>query len=196
MAGIRTRAMTEHRSAAAGRAAAVASLLQQECSLLLELYRKREDFHVDVSDGRLVSVPAPSSQLDTRDKLWSLHSALLQCRTFLERGIAKENEELGGGEKGKYEKQRETVKNRLSLLLINTGELLRAADGAAILTPNFDGSETESPSSLFELKLWIYRIYKEVEHWTKIAVTTLKELPSDTPKERRRITLSTRSKRR
>lgn len=57
-------------------------------------------------------------------------------------------------------------------------------------------SQPESPSTLFELKLWIYRIYKEVEHWTKIAVATLKELQSDTPKERRKITLSTRSRRR
>lgn len=94
-----------------------------------------------VADGRLVSVPPPSSQLDTRDTLWRLHSALLQCRSLLERAIAKEEEELGGGKKGDYETQRKLVKDRLSLLLINTGELLRAADGTVVLTPNLEGLE-------------------------------------------------------
>ncbi|XP_037530258.1 ciliary neurotrophic factor [Nematolebias whitei] len=186
--------MAEHRAGTA-RAAAVAAQLQQEVSLLLELYKKKEDLHVDVSEVRLVSVPPPSSQLDSRDKLWRLHSALLQCRTLLERATTKEDEELGGREKGRYEKQREVVKNRLSLLLINTAELLKAADGAAILAPNLDDFEVERLSNLFELKLWIYRIYREVEHWTRTAVATLKELSSDTPKERKRITPATRSTR-
>ena len=94
-----------------------------------------------VADGRLVSVPPPSSQLDTRDKLWRLHSALLQCRSLLERAIAKEEEELGDGNKGAYETQRKMVKDRLSLLLVNTGELLKAADGTAVLTPSVEGLE-------------------------------------------------------
>lgn len=33
------------------------------------------------------------------------------------------------------------VKDRLSLLLINTGELLKAVDGPAVLTPSLDGLE-------------------------------------------------------
>lgn len=107
------------------------------------LKKKKESFSADVSvvDGRLVSVPPPSSQLDTRDKLWRLHSALLQCRSLLERAITKEEEELGDGTKADYETQRKKVKDRLSLLLINTGELLKAVDGAAIPTPSLDGLE-------------------------------------------------------
>lgn len=113
------------------------------CFLPFLLKRKKETFSPDVTvaDGRLVSVPPPSSQLDTRDKLWRLHSALLQCRSLLERAIAKEEEELGGQKKGEYETQRKTVKDRLSLLIINTGELLKAVDGPAVLTPSLDGLE-------------------------------------------------------
>lgn len=96
---------------------------------------------MDVCDVRLVSVVPPSSQLDSRDKLWRLHSALLQCRTLLERAATKEDEELGANEEGRYEKQREVVKHRLSLLLINTAELLKAADGAAVLAPDLDDFE-------------------------------------------------------
>lgn len=60
---------------------------------------------------------------------------------MLERAIAKEEEELGDGNKAEYETQRKMVKDRLSLLLINTGELLKAADGTAVLTPSVEGLE-------------------------------------------------------
>ncbi|KAM4585393.1 ciliary neurotrophic factor [Odontesthes bonariensis] len=179
----------------AARAAAIAAQLHHECSILLELYRKKESLPPEVADGRLVSVPPSSSQLDTRDELWRLHSALLQCRSLLERAIAKEEEELGGGEKGEYENMRKTVKDRLSLLLINTGELLKATDGTTILTPSLEGLELDGPAVLFDLKLWVYRIFKEVDHWTKTAISTLQELPSGVAKERMRSTRlrSTRS---
>ncbi|XP_035493941.1 ciliary neurotrophic factor [Scophthalmus maximus] len=192
MADRRTRDMTgpDLSRTTAARATAVAEQLHHECSMLLELYRKKENFtHAEmVADGRLVSVPPPSSQLDTRDTLWRLHSALLQCRSLLERAIAKEEEELGGGKKGDYETQRKLVKDRLSLLLINTGELLRAADGTVVLTPNLEGLELDGPTNLFELKLWVYRIFKEVDYWTKTTITTLQGLPSLTAKERVRTT--------
>lgn len=170
----------------AARAASIAEQLLYECSILLELYRKKESFTADVSvtDVRLVSVPPPSSQLDTRDKLWRLHSALLQCRSLLESAIAKEEEELSSGKKAEYETQRKMVKDRLSLLLSNTGELLKAVDGTAVLTPSMEGLELDGPTALFELKLWVYRIFKEVDYWTKTAITTLQELPSVTAKER------------
>lgn len=107
------------------------------------LKRKKESFTADntVADGRLVSIPPPSSQLDTKDKLWRIHSALLQCRSLMERAITKEEEELGNGNKTEYETQRKLVKDRLSLLLINTGELLKAVDGTAVLTPSVEGPE-------------------------------------------------------
>ncbi|XP_061601817.1 ciliary neurotrophic factor isoform X2 [Cololabis saira] len=126
------------------RAAAVAEQLQHECATLLELYKKRESFPADLGDGRMVSVPPSSSQLDSRDELWRLHSALLQCRNLLERAVDKEEKELTGGEKGEYKNRRTTVKERLSSLLLNTGELLKA-DGAAALTPSTDGLEMARP---------------------------------------------------
>ncbi|KAF3687663.1 hypothetical protein EXN66_Car003335 [Channa argus] len=182
------------------RAAAVAQLLHHECSILLELYRKKESFTADVtvSDGRLVTVPPASSQLDTRDKLWRLHSALLQCHSLLERAIAKEEEELAGGKKGDYETQRKMVKERLLLLLDNTRELLKVHDGTVVPTPNVEGMELEVPTTLFELKLWVYRIFKEVDYWTKMAITILQDLPSVKAKERVRTMRlrSTRSARR
>ncbi|XP_051242239.1 uncharacterized protein LOC127355422 [Dicentrarchus labrax] len=202
MAARRTRRMTgpDLSRTTAARAAAIAEQLQYECSILLELYRKKESFTADilVADGRLVSVPPPSSQLDTRDKLWRLHSALLQCRSLLEKAIAKEEDELGSGMKAEYETQRKMVKDRLSLLLINTGELLKAADGTAILTPSAEGLESDGPTTLFDLKLWVYQIFKEVDYWTKMAITTLQALPSVIAKERVRTTRArtTRSARR
>lgn len=94
-----------------------------------------------MDDGHLVSVPPPSSQLDTKDKLWRLHSALLQCHILLERAIAREEEELGTGKKAEYENQRKMVKDRLSLLLISTGDLLKAVDGSTVPTPSVQGLE-------------------------------------------------------
>lgn len=202
MAARRTRGVTgsDLSRTTVSRATAIAEQLRYEVSILLELYRKKESFTADVTgtESRLVSVPPPSSQLDTRDKLWRLHSALLQCRSLLERAIAKEEEELGDGKKGDYETQRKMVKDRLSLLLINTGELLKTADGAAVLTPSSEGLELDGPTLLFELKLWVYRIFKEVDYWTKTAITTLQALPSVTAKERVRTmrARSTRSARR
>ncbi|KAG7486361.1 hypothetical protein JOB18_030371 [Solea senegalensis] len=182
------------------RATAIAEQLSQECSILLELYRKKESLTTDVlmDDGRLVSVPPTSSQLDIRDTLWCLHSALLQCRSLLERAIAREEEELGGGKKGDYETQRKMVKERLSLLLSNVGELLKAVDGAPVLSPSLEGLELNGPTILFELKLWVYRIFKEVDYWTKTTITTLQGLPSVMAKEHTRTARvrSTRSTRR
>ncbi|XP_034067442.1 ciliary neurotrophic factor [Gymnodraco acuticeps] len=201
MAARRTRGMTgpDVSRSTVARAASIAEQLRYECSILLELYREKESFTADVLvDGRLVSVAPPSSQLDTRDKLWRLHSALMQCRSLLERAIAREEEELGGGKKGDYETQRKMVKDRLSYLLICTGELLKTAGGAALLTPSLEGLELDGPTALFELKLWVYRIFKEVDYWTKTAITTLEALPSVIAKERVRTSRvrTTRSTRR
>lgn len=103
--------------------------------------KKKETFtsKSQVANSRLVSVSPPSSQLDTRDKLWQLHSALLKCHKLLVKAIAKEVEELGDG-KGEYETQRKIVKERLWLLKISTWELLKAIDGT-VQTPSEDESE-------------------------------------------------------
>ncbi|XP_068607134.1 ciliary neurotrophic factor [Brachionichthys hirsutus] len=165
--------------AAVSRAAAVAEQLQYESCILLDLYRKRERFTDSlVADGRLVSIPPPSSRTDPKDKLWCLHSALLQCHVLLERVISREEEELGTGTKAEYETQRKKVKDRLSLVLISTGELLKAVCGATIPNPSVQGLELNGPTTLFELKLWVYRVLQEIEYWTKTAITALRELPS------------------
>lgn len=41
-----------------------------------------------------------------------------------------------------------------------------------------------SPAAVFELKLWVYRIYVEVDYWTRTTVSVLQALPSATTKER------------
>ncbi|TWW59331.1 ciliary neurotrophic factor [Takifugu flavidus] len=178
------------------RAIAIAEQLRYECSVLLDLYRKRESFTSDVpvADGSLVSVPPPSSQLDSRDKLWRLHSALLQCYVLLERAIAKEEEELGGS-KLDYETQRKMVKERLSLLIINTRELLKAVDGT-VQTPTVAELELVVPTAVFELKLWLYRVFQEVDYWIKMTITTLKALPPDLFKDNVRSRRSSRNARR
>ncbi|KAM4603679.1 ciliary neurotrophic factor [Polymixia lowei] len=195
MAGRRTRGTTgsEPTRTTAARTAVIAEQLHLECTRLLELFRKKETISPDITltDGHLVSVPPPSAQLETRDKLWRIHSALLQCRSLLERAISKEEEELGGVPKGEYETQRKMVKDRLSLLLANTGELLKATDGTTVPTPDL---EIDGPTVMFEVKLWIYRIFKELDYWTNTAIATLQALPSVAAKERGR-TGATRRKR-
>uniref|UniRef100_A0A672FRP6 Ciliary neurotrophic factor n=1 Tax=Salarias fasciatus TaxID=181472 RepID=A0A672FRP6_SALFA len=173
-----------------GTAARVAELLLHECSILLELYRKKEAFTAGLADQRLVSVPLPSSQTDAKDKLWCLHSALLQCLSLLERAIIKEEEELGGGVTGEYEKQRKLVKDRLEFLIRSIGELLRATDGGAVLTPS---AELNSPTTVFELKVWVYQIFREVDYWTRTTVATLKDLPTVIAKREARTTRAARS---
>ncbi|KAM4750448.1 ciliary neurotrophic factor [Anableps anableps] len=191
MSGIRTRGMSRTTPA---RAADLAAQLQNECSSLLKLYRKKENLPENVAGGSLVSVSPPSSQLDTRGKLWSLHSALEQCHSLLESVITKEEQELAEEEKEEYENKRKMLKDRLSYLLVSIGELLRAAGGPAILTPSLSGSESDNPTTAFELKLWVYRIFMEVKYWSEMAITILQELQSDTVKEPlRRSKRSTRS---
>ncbi|XP_074551012.1 ciliary neurotrophic factor isoform X2 [Halichoeres trimaculatus] len=182
MADRRTRGMTgsdpnrtsTSTSTNTARAVAIAEQLHHECSILLELY------------------------LNTRDKLWRLHSALLQCRSLMERAIAKEEAEFDDGIKTEYETQRKMVKDRLSFLIISTGELLKGVDGTVGVTPSLEGLELDGPTVLFELKIWVYRIFKEVDYWTKTTITTLQALPSVTSKEhaRSRRVRSTRRMRR
>ncbi|KAM8880517.1 uncharacterized protein AB9W97_015313 isoform 2-T2 [Spinachia spinachia] len=170
--------------AAVTRASALAEELRHECGVLLELYTNRESFTADMADSRLVSVPPPSSLLDARDELWRLQSALLQCRSLLDSAVALEEEELGGGKEGDYVIYRKIVKDTLSRLLIATEELLRAAGGAALPTPGAEGLKYDGSAGLFQLKLWVYRIFKELEYWTKTAITTLQALPSVSAKKR------------
>lgn len=61
--------------------------------------------------------------------------------------------------------------------------------------------QLDGPTVVFELKVWVYRIFKEVEYWTKTTITTLKTLTIVIAKEQARVgrarsTRSTRSARR
>lgn len=48
------------------------------------------------------------------------------------------------------------------------------------------------------MKVWVYRIFKEVDDWTKMAITTLQAMPTVITKERARTVRAraTRSARR
>ncbi|CAB1328191.1 unnamed protein product [Coregonus sp. 'balchen'] len=165
MAGTRTRRGAGSEQSRTARAAAVADQLHHECTLLLELYRKKETFaeELTVGEERLVTVPPLSSQLSPNDRLWRIYSALQQCRNLLERAIGREERVGNGGDRAEYESQKKTI----------------------------DGPVNGSP---FALKLWIYRIFNELEQWTLTASKTLKALHPDgaTPKERRTRTRARR----
>uniref|UniRef100_A0A8C3AJI3 Ciliary neurotrophic factor n=1 Tax=Cyclopterus lumpus TaxID=8103 RepID=A0A8C3AJI3_CYCLU len=165
------------------RATSIAKTLLSESSDLLDLYRKRESFTADVAEGRLVSVGPAAPQLGAKATLLRLHSALLQCHDLLENAITREEEELGGGKKGAYETRRKMVRDRLSFLLNVIGELLKAA-GGSVATRSEKAPESSGSTGLFELKLRLYRTYKEVDYWAKAAITTLHALPPVITKER------------
>lgn len=46
---------------------------------------------------------------------------------------------------------------------------------------------------MFELKLWQYRVFQEVDYWTKVAITTLRAFPPDISKETVRTRRSSRN---
>ncbi|KAM8842697.1 ciliary neurotrophic factor [Synchiropus picturatus] len=175
MAGRRSIGRVSSDPSVVTQAIAVAEQLSVECSTLLELYKQKESFTSEVADSRLVSAPHPSAQLDSGDKLWSLHMALLQCRGLMKRAMEREEKELGSEKNGSYEGQRRVVKERLSLLVGRTAEILKAVKGAAAVPPSLAEPEWDG-SSTFELKVWVFRVFKEVDYWTKAAITTLKSL--------------------
>lgn len=72
----------------------------------------------------------------------------------MQTAIAKEEEELGSGRKADYETQRKMVKDRLALLLINTGDLLKALEGTAVQTPSVDGLEVSIEVDKGEPIMW------------------------------------------
>ncbi|XP_046900477.1 ciliary neurotrophic factor isoform X4 [Hypomesus transpacificus] len=103
----------------------------------------------------------------------------LYCRGLLVRAVTQEEEEFGGGEGGEYESQRKTVRDRLGHLLDSMRHLLEELEGAPAITSNTEIIEIDGPASggTFELKLWIYRIFSEVEHWSRMTTATLRTIP-------------------
>lgn len=53
--------------------------------------------------------------------------------------------------------------------------------------------QSNSPAAVFELKLWLYRIFMEVDYWTRMAVSILQALPSATSSKERVMTTRVRS---
>lgn len=53
--------------------------------------------------------------------------------------------------------------------------------------------QLNNPTAVFELKLWVYRIFIEVDYWTKTAVSVLQALPSATSSKERVMTTRVRS---
>lgn len=92
-----------------------------------------------MESDRLVFVSHPSSQLDTKSKLLSLHTGLDKCYSLLERAIALEEEELDGVETTEYKNTRGRLKGELLNLLKSTEGLLKAAGGKPI--KDLDDSE-------------------------------------------------------
>ncbi|XP_014050906.1 uncharacterized protein isoform X2 [Salmo salar] len=152
--------------------------------------RKKETFAEELTIGgdRLVTVPPLSSQLSSNDMLWRLYSALQQCRNLLEHAIGREEGVGNDRNRTEYESQKKTVSDRLGHLLESTRLLLADGAGTAAFTPDPNNTEIDGPvnGSPFALKLWIYRIFNELEHWTLTASKTLKDLHPDgaAPKER------------
>uniref|UniRef100_A0A3B5KTL1 Ciliary neurotrophic factor n=1 Tax=Xiphophorus couchianus TaxID=32473 RepID=A0A3B5KTL1_9TELE len=145
--------------------------------------RKQENLPEDMESDRLVFVSHPSSQLDTKSKLLSLHTGLDKCYSLLERAIALEEEELDGVETTEYKNTRGRLKGELLNLLKSTEGLLKAA------------GETET-DNLFHLKLWVYSVLMEVKFWSSTAIALLRELQAVAAKEpskkSKRSTRSTR----
>ncbi|KAK6324979.1 hypothetical protein J4Q44_G00043210 [Coregonus suidteri] len=141
------------------------------------LQRKKETFaeELTVGEERLVTVPPLSSQLSPNDRLWRIYSALQQCRNLLERAIGREERVGNGGDRAEYESQKKTVRDRLGHLLESIRLLLADGAGTATFTPDPKNTEIDGPvnGSPFALKLWIYRIFNELEQWTRIASQTL-----------------------
>ncbi|KAG7273422.1 hypothetical protein CRUP_023647 [Coryphaenoides rupestris] len=127
------------------RAVALARLLHQECTALLQLYRG-----TTMTPG-----------VDERVGL--VHAALRQCLGLLHCLILREEEEEMG-EEGEYEAMRRTVRRRLEHLLHSTRLLLPEGSGA---------EEVDGDAGSFALKMWTYRVLLELLHWADHASTTL-----------------------
>ncbi|KAI7810613.1 ciliary neurotrophic factor [Triplophysa rosa] len=170
----------------AGRSAALARLLHEECNQLLELYRKRESLPSSpVAGDYLVSVPPLVPQMSDAEKISILHAALKECLRLLEDVINREDAEFSE-EEGDYTRQRTTVKDRLGHLLVSTERLL--VDGQrfeAAVKEELDGS------GRFGMKMWILRVLQDLVHWTGQTSNTLNQLPVEMEKASKAISRRT-----
>lgn len=164
-----------------GQAVALARLLLQECTSLLQLYKEREKFLSNYTpDGkRIVSLSPDSEEPSTEEQVQLLHSALRQCLGLLHCVILKEEDEWGKVE-GEYESMRTSVRARLEHLLCSTKGLVET-DGANLeVTPdNQCNEEIDGSGGVFGFKLWTYRVLLELIHWADHAAKTLHVLHTE-----------------
>ncbi|KAK6323022.1 hypothetical protein J4Q44_G00053610 [Coregonus suidteri] len=161
-----------------GRASALARLLHQDCTHLLELYRERESLlsdHTPAGD-RIVSLSLSSPDLSSDEQVRLLHSALRKCLGLLECLILREEEEMGELE-GEYETARKSVRDRLGHLLHSTKVLLETDED---VTPDHQcDEEVDGVVGTFGAKMWTYRVLLELTHWADSASQTLHVLHSE-----------------
>ncbi|KAM3857844.1 ciliary neurotrophic factor [Diretmus argenteus] len=160
------------------RAVALARLLRQECTHLLQLYRERETFLSDHTPqgGRIVSLSANSEEPSTEEQVQLLHSALRQCLGLLHCLILREEDEMGELE-GDYETMRKTVRARLEHLLNSTRVLVETDDTTVEVSP--DDQCNEEVDGAFAAKIWTYRVLLELIHWADHAAQTLHVLHTE-----------------
>ncbi|CAK6952816.1 ciliary neurotrophic factor [Scomber scombrus] len=158
-----------------GRAVALARLLHNECSNLLQLYKAKETFLSDhtPNGGRIVSLTPDSEEPSTEEQVQLLHAALRQCLGLIHCVIAKEEEEWGEME-GDYETMKKTVRARLEHLLNSTKALAETEDLTLEVTPDHQcNEEVDGAVGAFALKMWTFRVLQELIHWADNAAQTL-----------------------
>ncbi|XP_078137850.1 uncharacterized protein LOC144537864 [Centroberyx gerrardi] len=164
-----------------GRAVALARLLHQECTHLLQLYRDRESFLSDHAPdgGRIVSLCPDSEEPGTEEQVQLLHSALRQCLGLLHCLILREEEEMGELE-GDYESMRKNVRARLEHLLHSTRVLVETEDTTVDVTPDDQcNEEVDGAVGSFAAKMWTHRVLLELIHWADHAAQTLHVLHTE-----------------
>ncbi|XP_072534694.1 ciliary neurotrophic factor [Salminus brasiliensis] len=167
----------------AGKAAAIARLLHDECTHLLQLYTERESLpSFAAPGGQLVTLPTLGPQLSPAEKLCFLHAALSECRRLLDEAIKREDAEFAP-EEDEYRAQRRTVKDRLGHLLLSTERLLvdgkKCAASVAEVPDSVDGGT-------FALKKWILQVLQDIVHWSSQTSEALQTLPGEKAPRRRR----------
>ncbi|KAG9275737.1 ciliary neurotrophic factor [Astyanax mexicanus] len=166
----------------AGRAAAIARLLQEESSQLLHFYTERESLPVSAAPGgQLVVLPPLGAALSPAERLCFLHAALSECRRLLDEAVKREDAEFSPEEQ--YRTQRRTVLDRLDHLLHSTEPLLqdgkRCAASVAEIPDAVDGG-------VFALKKWILQVLQDIVHWSSQTSEVLQTLPVEKSARRTR----------
>ncbi|XP_060782586.1 ciliary neurotrophic factor [Neoarius graeffei] len=168
------------------KAVALARLLLQDCTRLLQLYTTRESLPSNsVSGSQLVSIPPLTPQLSPSEKICFLHAALQACLRLLDTAIAQEDANFPSTPEDEYTKQRRTVRDRLNSLVWSTERLLvggKRCDAEA--KELMDGG-------VFALKKWILQLLQDLVYWSNKTAETLQTLPALTatkPRTRRSAT--------